>query len=213
MNKSQKHIQTLIAEACRHPVGSAIRQKRLTQIIRLVSGQLWKENVSYYQDALQKTWIYFCQNLCADDNAKCPYNPDKGSLVTWLNTYLKWRLKDGYIKNIEDNVNRVSNQPKPKGNTASQPDLIDNLPAKPDIPPILTEVMQWAETAPKLQQIHITDHPNITGRLLILKRLPPEIPWKVLAKELDVSIGTLASFYQRQCMPLLRDFGREQGYL
>ncbi|MBE9068305.1 sigma-70 family RNA polymerase sigma factor [Leptolyngbya cf. ectocarpi LEGE 11479] len=212
MNKPQKHIQTLIDEACRHPVGSSIRQKRLTQIVRLISDQLWKENVSYYQDALQKTWIYFCNNLCEAKTGRV-YDPQRASVVTWLNAYLKRRLQDEAIDRADKDNITAKPQPNLAGEAGVSIDPIDRLPAKPDIPPMLKEVMQWAETAPQLQQIHITGHPNITGRLLILKRLPPEIPWKVLAAELDVSIGTLASFYQRQCMPLLREFGREQGYL
>lgn len=212
MNKSQKHIQTLIAEACRHPAGSSIRQKRLTQIVRQISDQLWQENVSYYQDALQKTWIYFCNNLCEAKTGRV-YDPQKASVITWLNAYLKRRLQDEAIDRADKENITVKPQPDPRGDADSSIDPIDRLPAKPDIPPMLKEVTQWAETAPQLQKIHITGHPNITGSLLILKRLPPEVPWKVLAAELNVSIGTLASFYQRQCMPLLREFGREQGYL
>ncbi len=211
MDNFQEHIQALIADACRHRIGSAQRQKRLTQIIRLVSDKLWNENVSYYQDALQQTWIYFCQNLCEAKTGKV-YDPQKASLITWLNAYLKRRLQDKYIAKTTENKQKA----KPLFNLMGDnppTDPIDLLEAKPDIPPMLQDVKQWAETDPRLQQIHILGHPNITARLLILRRLPPEAPWKVLAADLNVSIGTLASFYQRQCMPLLREFGQNQGYL
>ncbi len=88
----------------------------------------------------------------------------------------------------------------------------DCLPAQPDIPNLLEEVRQWASTTPHLQQVHITGYPHITARLLILARLPPETPWKMLTAQLGLSIGTLSSFYHRQCMPLLRNFGESQGY-
>lgn len=210
MNQPQKPIQALVDEACRHPVGSAIRQKRLTQIIRLVTDQLWHERVPYYQDALQQTWIYFCQNLCEATTGRA-YDPTKASIVTWLNAYLKRRLQDGYLASRKDGIWTV--QANSSADNTSQRDPTEQLEARPDIPPMLQEVKHWAEVDPRLEKIHITGRPNITGRLLVLKRLPPEIPWKVLAAELNVSIGTLASFYQRQCMPLLREFGQNQGYL
>jgi hypothetical protein len=34
-----------------------------------------------------------------------------------------------------------------------------------------------------------------------------------LSEEFGLSIGTLSSFYKRQCLPRLRKFAEEQGYL
>jgi hypothetical protein len=48
--------------------------------------------------------------------------------------------------------------------------------------------------------------------VLILRRLPPETPWKVLSEEFDIPSSTLSSFYQRQCLPRLREFGKSEGY-
>ena len=97
MEKIANTLAQLVKEACEHPPGSRNRQKKLTKIIRLVNSKLWKENTAYYEDALQETWVYFCQNICEGKTAKI-YDPDKASIVTWLNNYLKWRLKDGYIR-------------------------------------------------------------------------------------------------------------------
>lgn len=210
MNERQEPVQTLIAEACSHPVGSPQRQRRLTQIIRLITHQLWKENVPYYQDALQQTWIYFCQNLC-EGKTGCAYDPAKAHVVTWLNAYLKRRLQDGYINVQKQRAQTIGASPS-EGQTI---DPVDMLPAKPDIPPLLADVRTWAKSDPDqmLTRTHLTNYPNITCQFLILKRLPPETPWKELAAELGVSVGTLSSFYQRQCLPLLRKFGKSQGYL
>ena len=213
MNELQEQVQTLITEACLHPVGHPHRQKRLTQIIRLIDHQLWRENVPYYQDALQQTWIYFCQNLC-DGKTGSAYNPEKATVVTWLNAYLKRRLQDGYINLQKQRARNIN--PSTGANSSGQPsDPIDSLTAPPDPPPLLAEVSAWAASDPagQLTRMHLAKHPHITCQLLILKRLPPETPWKELAAELGVSIGTLSSFYQRQCLPLLREFGRAQGYL
>lgn len=211
MSDLQTQVHALIAEACRHPVGSPQRQRCLTQIIRLVSGQLWKENVPYYHDALQQTWIYFCQNLCEAKTGRA-YDADRGNVITWLNSYLKRRLQDGFI---EEQQKRKTTVEPFKDADAKPVDPVDVLPAAPDIPPLLEEVKAWAESAsdPKLRTIYVANHPHITCQLLILRRLPPETPWKDLAAELGISVATLSSFYQRQCLPLLREFGQSQGYL
>ncbi len=67
--------------------------------------------------------------------------------------------------------------------------------------------------ASKLRRIHIRDRPDINCQVLIADRLPPEIPWSELAQKYGVAIATLSNFYQRQCFPLLLNFGKSQGYL
>ena len=109
MEKLSQSLSQLVKEACKYPPGSKERQKNLTKIIRLVNSQLWQENTPYYEDALQETWIYFCRNICDGKPGKV-YNPDKASIVTWLNTYLKWRLKDGYIRTEKQKQQTVSVQ-------------------------------------------------------------------------------------------------------
>jgi len=97
----------LVAQACQHPAGSAQRQEILTKIIRLAANKLWKENTPYYQDALQQTWLYFCHNICEGNTGK-PYDPNRGSVLTWLNFYLKQRLHDCYINKQKETLTRVS---------------------------------------------------------------------------------------------------------
>ena len=63
MEEIAEHLHFLVKEACKHPVGSAQRQKNLTKIIRITSKKLWRESTPDYEDALQQTWIYFCQNM------------------------------------------------------------------------------------------------------------------------------------------------------
>jgi hypothetical protein len=218
MDGLEEQLRFLIREACNHRPGSAQRQRNLTKIIRLVARKLWKESTPYYQDALQQTWIYFCQNICESNTASEPYNPNRGSVITWLNFYLKRRLQDFYIDTQKTKATTVS----PKvggfglGETHETPDPIENIADdKPDAPSLLEEVKQWVQTDPEgeLSRIHIAKHPEVTCQVLILRRLPPEASWKTLAAEFNLSISTLSSFYQRQCLPRLRKFGELQGYL
>ncbi|BAZ45520.1 hypothetical protein NIES4102_25440 [Chondrocystis sp. NIES-4102] len=204
-------LATLVKEACKYPPGHKERQKRLTQIIKLANKKLWKENTIYYEDALQETWIYFCQNVCEGKTTN-PYDPERATIVTWINNYLKWRLKDGFIKQEMQKKQTASIQ---IGQDNQIIDPVDNLPAPTQSPCILEEIEAWVRKDPeyKLRQTHLDKHSEVTCQVLILHRLPLETPWKNLSEEYGISAGTLSSFYQRKCKPLLRDFSKSQGYI
>lgn len=208
----QQQLEQLITEACNYPLGSRERQKNLTKIIRLINSQLWRENTPYYEDALQQTWIYFCQNLCEGKTGQ-PYDRTKASVITWLNNYLKRRLQDGYINEKKQQVQTISFENNDLQNNRIEPaaKIQENSTSQT----LLEEIKKWVQTDPqkKLNKIHLKNRPDITCQILILRRLPPETSWKVLATEFGVSIGTLSSFYQRQCLPILREFGEMEGYL
>lgn len=213
---SEEQLVALVQEACRHPAGSPQRQRILTQIIRLIKNELWKENTPYYQDALQQTWLYFCQNICEGNTGK-PYDPNRGTIAGWLNFYLKRRLQDFYLNSKQERDSRVSTLPGSlNSNEANHTvNFVETLPAKPDVPSLLEDVTQWVETDPEgqLRSIHIKNHPEVTCQVLILRRLPPETSWKALSQEFNLPISTLSGFYQRQCLPCLRQFAVSQGYL
>lgn len=207
---SPDELRQLACEACRHSFGSPERQRSLTQLIRVVKPRLWWDNSPYYQDALQLTWIYFCQNLCEGKTAASPYNPDVASVVTWLNAYLKFRLLD-FAKAAQKDRQRCISTYNDEGETTP---VVETLAAKPDIPPILERVQDWLEqNANELRQIYMAGHPEINCYEMLLRRLPPETPWHILEKEFGVSYKTLESFYRRKCKPRLREFGRTEGHL
>lgn len=216
MNKLSMKLQQLVADAREYPPGSIHRKKIITQIVRLTSNELWKEYTPYYEDALQQTWLYFCRNLCESGTTDC-YDPTRGSIVTWLNAYLKRRLQDLRNEKREEKLLQVSEQYPLNGDRLVQPgiNILEYLPAKPDIPPILEEVMAWvkADSSGELRRVHIQGHPHVNCQTLILHRLPPETSWKELSEEFNLSIPTLSSFYRRQCLPRLREFGQTMGYL
>ncbi|MEM7556875.1 MAG: sigma-70 family RNA polymerase sigma factor [Cyanobacteria bacterium P01_A01_bin.84] len=210
-------VNQLVDKARGYAPGSPQRQRLLTQIIRLVSGKLWRENSPYYQDALQQTWLYFCRNICEATTAQAPYDPSQGSVVTWLNSYLKRRLQDGYNNRNREAATKVSTTryQSASGEFGNTVDPVDNLAANPDVPPILEQVKSWAETDPteELKSTHIKGHPKVNCQTLILKRLPPEESWKDLSVEFDIPVSSLSSFYQRQCLPRMRKFAEKEGML
>lgn len=130
------------------------------------SGRLWKENTPYYNDAVQQTWLYFCRN-------PEQYNPESCSVITWLDNCLKWRLQDLCSLDATEQKRIVTG---PTLGTESTTDPIENLPASPDIPPILEDTVEWVETDPdgELASTHVKGRPDVTCQILILRRLPPE---------------------------------------
>lgn len=213
MVEFDEQLRCLVAEACGHRPGSPQRQKLLTQIIRLTSRKLWRESTPYYQDALQQTWLYFCRNICEGLTGQA-YDATYGSVVTWLNAYLKHRLQDFYLK---QNRELAKTAPVRLGQNDNNDiiDPVDNLPANPQSPPILEDLEDWAKTDSdgELRRICIKGRPDVNCQLLILKRLPPEVSWRELSEELGLSIPTLSSFYQRQCLPRLRKYAEAEGLL
>lgn len=213
MDTFDQELRDLVAQACGCPLGSLERQERLTIVVQRIidSGKLWKDSAPYYRDILQKTWIYFCLNLCESKTGEC-YCPTKASVTTWLNAYLKWELHSARITTQKQQTRTAQVR---TFNSDESLDPVDLLEAPPDVPPILEIAQQWTEMDidGELRRVHIQGHPKITCQLLILRRLPPEIGWKELSEELGLPTSTLSSFYQRQCVPRLRKFGEEQGWL
>jgi len=206
-------LQQLIQETCAHPPLSLERQKGLAKLVKLIqhSGKLWKEEVPHYEDALQQTWFYVCRNLCEATTGSV-YDPEKGTVMTWINAYLKRRLQDNQIERFRQQKTRVQAYRTSEGEVY---DPIDRLPAPAPVPPVLEEIHQWVQTDPggKLKRIYMRDRPDVNCQVLILRRLPPETPWKDLAQEFNIDKNTLSRFYSRQCLPRLREFAQSEGYL
>ncbi|MBD2464601.1 sigma-70 family RNA polymerase sigma factor [Oscillatoria sp. FACHB-1407] len=215
MENLEEQIRQWVIEACKHPSGSPTRQRYLTKVIRHTTSKLWRDSSPYYQDALQQTWVYFCQNVCERGTGE-RYDPNRSSVTTWLNSYLKRRLQDFFIDTQKQQARKATGLAQ-SGRSGDQEilDPLDMVAAEPDAPPILNEVQAWAEAdaTGELRRVCIEGHPHVNCQLLILRRLPPETSWKDLANEFGLSVSTLSSFYQRQCLPRLRKFGESEGYL
>lgn len=196
-------LRSLVEAAKRYPAGNLHRQKALTKAIRLLVPLLWNERSPVYNDALQQTLEYFCRHV--DD-----YNPELGSVVTWLNVHLRWRLIDlsrpgrelpfSQFEPYDDGTSPFVDIPDPINRTAIT---------------ILEEVQAWAATdaSGALKTIHMKKYPHVTAQFLILQRLPPaEVSWQCLSTILGVKVSSLSAFYERHCMAQLRQFGKAQGY-
>ena len=212
-NQFEGQLAKLIAETCQHTPGSLRRNIGLTNIIKTIirSGKLWHSYDSFYEDALQQTWLYFCRNICEANTGK-QYDPEKSQVTTWLNSYLKYRLLS-FQQEIRQKQQREISSPEISAEKTTDP--IQQLPAPPETPPIFELTLDWVQNDPdgELSSVHIKNRADITCQVLILRRLPPPTDWKTLEAELNCSYSTLANFYQRQCRPRLRQFALDRGFL
>ncbi|WP_353931336.1 sigma-70 family RNA polymerase sigma factor [Okeanomitos corallinicola TIOX110] len=212
MTEIEAKIIQLIQEICQYPSGSSERQKGLNKLIMLIqsTGKLLRGwGIPDAEEALQETWWYFCRNLCEATTAKEPFNPEKSSIFTWINNYLRYRLKDKQIRFYEQQNQFTT--PFEKDEKEIDPTDLIPAPAQPRL--ILDEIEEWLKTNyQKLKRIHIRNRPDINCYVLISRRLPPETSWSDLSTEFDIPIATLSNFYQRQCFPLLLNFGKSQEY-
>ncbi|MBD2058095.1 sigma-70 family RNA polymerase sigma factor [Oculatella sp. FACHB-28] len=213
MKDLDETLRQLVAEACTHPPKSVDRQRALQEIYRLVmkSGKLWREYTPYYADALQQMWEYCCQHLEE-------YDPTLSGVITWLDNYLKKQLRLFRDRQSRDYKRRAGIEQTEQGNFV---DPVDRLPARPELEPTLDvweKTMNWVQTDPQgiLQATCFRKRVDINAQTLFLMRFPSETSWQVIADRFHLTPAEakdLPKFYNRRCLPLLRNFGISQGYL
>jgi hypothetical protein len=193
-----------LVEAKSYPVGSRERNRCLTRMLRAIAPALWRANTPYYGDALQQTWVYFVTHVCTT------YDESRGSLITWLNSYLWYRHRDlSHGSKVPWPPILSLDASKEEGSTGS---FIDDLPSRTyGSLSLLDQVQAWVEVDSNgsLRSTRLCTHPEVTAQVLICLRLPPETPWKAISTEFGISISSLSTFYRRKCLPLLRQFWDE----
>jgi hypothetical protein len=208
-----KKLRTLVAEACNHPPKSLERRQNLGEVHRLVmkSGKLWREYAPYYNDALQEMWEFCCKN-------PEQYDPTLKSVITWLDDYLKKRLRNLRDARYRQQRREITALATESGETT---DPIANLPARTDIQPVLEiweKTLEWVQADPDnvLRCTCFRKYSNVNCQALILRRFPSETPWSTIAAEFNLTPSEakdLPKVYSRRCLPLLRNFAVSQGYV
>jgi hypothetical protein len=203
MEDSTVDLSQLAIEICQEPPGSPIRQRKLTIMIKIASKKLWKENSPYYADALQDTYAFLCRRLCD------LYDPEKASIPVWLNSHLKWRL----FALKQESYKEASQQVYMPASPEEGLDPIANIPA-PSYS-LLDALRDWVteDKTGELKLVHMINRPDINVQSVSLRRPPlcDDTTWAQLAGEFRSEVPSLASFYQRKCIPRLRKFLEDEG--
>jgi hypothetical protein len=213
-----RRLQSLLAQACGYPSGSMERQKVLTEFLAVVeaSGKLWRgagADRDLYAEALNETWLYLLQRIES-------YAPERATVMTWINFYLKNRLKDIQLARQKAGDRKVDwgaefhpweMLPDPNSNPWQAVEEVEEVePQQGD--GLMDLVELWLENDRGLRRMHVLDRPDVNGAVVIADRLPPPKPWKQMALELQVKADTLTNFYYKRCLPELRSFLKSKGF-
>jgi hypothetical protein len=83
---------------------------------------------------------------------------------------------------------------------------------------MMEQTLEWIRTDPDglLRATCFRRRTAINAQALFLLRIPDKTPWKTIASQFTLNPAEstdLPKFYNRRCLPLLKDFGKAQGYL
>lgn len=211
----EKQLRQLVVEISGYPIDSVERQSAFSKVVQLVmrSRKLWRESTPYYPDALQEMWEYCFQNI---DHPEQGYNPDICGVVTWLDDRLKKILRRHRDRARRQRSRQAFSTQLQDGQVL---DPVDRLMAPPDPQSALDlwiQLLEWVKADPEeiLSSRVCLRYPHINAQTLLLRRLPPdEQSWDIIATDLSANKTYIAQWYSRYCNPLLRTWGKSQGYL
>ncbi|MEG3989956.1 hypothetical protein QUA13_22850 [Microcoleus sp. S28C3] len=204
-----QELDRLVTQISQHPPGWK-RSRLLNQLLTKMknSGLIWKENLPYYEDALQEQWDFFSSNLC-ESRTGTQYDRTRGNVITWFNYYLKRRLQNLALRLERENNRRCSSKTIFK--EGKKIEKIEDLPDRDrthilETAQLFTELQAWIDTDPdRVLSKHVRGRPDITCQV-ILKGLSAGKSFTVLAAELSCSYSTLYAFHRVQCRPHLQIF-------
>lgn len=225
---NEELLESLIDEVCRSEKGSNQRRKALNRLLRVIPllNGLYRSSHQDYPEAYNRTLEWLCKNI--DRYQRRSSTPIEQSFVTWINGYLKWRVRDLYAPEDKYNALRVylnnpdeessqdplENYPDPKFSLT----LLDQKIAQ------LQEVEQrhqgkiirsYIERDPegKLTQCHPRQYPQCHCQILALRLLLKDPPESIadLARDFGINNQTLYSHWKQKCLPLLQEIARRFG--
>jgi hypothetical protein len=190
----------------------------------------------YFLDALNQTWEWFSRNI---RNFQPRTSSIRSDLVTWLNGYLYWRLKDlnsstthlsldEIILDADDGeittwLDRVSEQGQLLG-TRSNPRVLDGLEIyieqqqRESEQRLVVSLVLYIEQDPQgqLQNCYPRKHPEcncqiLSQRLLFIFKNPPD-KLADIARECQIHDQTLYSHWRSKGIPLLQEIAIKLGY-
>lgn len=219
-------LQDLIDEICRCEDPSPERQKALNRLLAVVQqlpGIKYSKHPDYLQ-ALNQTWEWVSRKIGEFEPRSSSVQQ---SLVTWINGYLNWRIRDLYIP---EDRNSISLDRPISNNEGEITTLGDRLPAmtldlleakivqiqEKQRQRIGQRVRQYIQQDPEgiLKSCHPRKHPDCNCQLLAMRMLLQEPPQRIadIAREFNINNQTLYSHWKNNCLPLLQEKGRTFGY-
>ena len=190
-NELDEQLKQLAISAQQHPALTQGRQLALRKLVngivqsgRLCRPQRGQFSGSYediYNEAVQELLLYICQNLEK-------YDPERGSVMAWVNVLLERRF-------FKEAIPKILGKPNLQKMTLSD---LDNL-APPEETESLTEILkECIESDPDnlFKKEYLQNYPAANFQALLQRRILGK-SWKEISAEFDINIKTLSSFYYR----------------
>lgn len=203
-NQLDEQLRELVVVVQQHSYGTLERRIALTQLVNEIwqsgrlcypyRGQFQEVYEDIYDEAVQSLFFYICQN----DNLR-KYDPERASVITWVNMLLTRRFFPEAIPKIIGKENEISLE-------NSDLELLDL--SKPLS--LVEQVRQCIEDDPEgiFRNEHIKGHLEANFQAIAIRRYSG-VPWKEISAEWNINIQTLNNFYQRclkKLAPKFRDY-------
>ena len=127
------------------------------------------------------------------------------------------------LRNLRDATNRRQQREAVviQSEDGNNLDQMANVVARPDIQPtidIWQQTLHWVKTDADgvLRNTCFRKNVDINCQTIFLMRFPSETPWQTIAEKFALTPSEakdLPKWYNRKCLPLLRNFGISQGYI
>jgi hypothetical protein len=211
-----QEFDNLVTQICQETSNIWKRKRLLNQLITKMtnSGLIWKDDVPYYQDALQEQWHFFCSNLC-ESRTGAQYDRDRASVITWFNYYFKRRLQNWAVRVHRENNSRCDRE---LFSEEGMPiDRIEILPAEDETHIIeciqcFETVQNWIETNPEgILNAHIRGRKDLTCQV-ILRSLLSGKNFTQMAAEYGCAYQTIYGFYKNKCRSHVQEFRENHDY-
>ena len=191
LDRLDEQLKQLAISAQQHLPLTQGRQLALRQMVNgiLQSGRLCRPQrgqfsgvyEEIYDEALQELLLYICQKIDK-------YNPERGSVMAWVNVLFERRFFKEAILKILD---------KQELQRINIPDLDEIDP--PESTPSLTEIIKQCielDAENLFKNEHIENHPQANFQALVRRRLLGQ-SWKEISAEFEIKLSTVSRFYDR----------------
>lgn len=192
INNKDEHLKQLAKMAQQHPPLSRERQLALTKLVNgiMQSGKLFHPLRSQfsaavyqeiYEEAHQELLLYICQNIHR-------YDPERGSVMTWVNFLFSRRFFQEAIRKI------FYQQRVPQILVTDLYNFVESE-SEPDLTKRLKEYIN-SDPENLLKRKYMASYPVVNFQALAQRRISGKT-WKKISAEFGIKIPTISIFYYR----------------
>jgi len=194
LDELNERLKQLAIVAQKYPPIAVERQLAITKLIEGIirSGKFWypyrgQYSEDVYDEAKQNLLLYICQEIEK-------YNPERGSVMTWVNMLFSRRFfREAVTKSRDQHV-----IPFP---TVFD---LDTFILSEQTPLLSERIRELIEEDPEdiFKKEHIGNNIEANFQALVKQRFS-EKSWQEISSELGIKVSTLSCFYQR-CLKKFR---------